>query len=125
MSPAEMVREFHEAFGCAIGEEPSQPLLRLRQRLIREERREFVEAFRSGDVEAIARELADLAYVTYGTAASLGIDLDSAIGAVHAANMAKLGPDGRPILRADGKVMKPSGWEPPDMSGALPAGRSA
>lgn len=125
VSPAGMVREFHERFSCPIGEEPSRPLLRLRQRLIREERREFVEAFRTGDLEAIARELADLAYVTYGTAVSLGIDLDAAVRAVHAANMAKLGPDGRPILRADGKVLRPEGWTPPDMSGALPAGRPA
>jgi len=121
MSPAGLVRAFHVAFGCAI----DKPLRTLRARLIAEEANEANGELARGGLAAIAKELADLAYVTYGAAVSLGIDLDAAIRAVHASNMAKLGADGRPILRADGKVLKPEGWQAPDVSGALPAGRSA
>jgi len=125
MSPVGLVREFHVAFGCAIDKPPTRDLRTLRARLIAEEANEVNGELARGGLAAIAKELADLAYVTYGAAVSLGIDLDAAIRAVHASNMAKLGADGRPIFRADGKVLKPEGWQAPDMSGALPAGRSA
>lgn len=63
--------------------------------------------------------IADILYVTFGAAIAMGIDMDAFFEAVHKANMAKLGPDGRPIKRPDGKGTKPPGWTPPDIEGML------
>lgn len=118
----EMVAEFHEVYGCAIGAPWSPGLSELRVCLITEECRETVHAIQTRDLAGIAQELADLAYVVYGTAVSLGIDLDAAISEVHRANMSKLGFDGRPILREDGKVLKGPAYVPPDMSMTIDPG---
>jgi predicted HAD superfamily Cof-like phosphohydrolase len=129
-SVAEMVLEFHEVFGCAVNN-TSRTTNQLRADLIREEAREVAEAaeraarsLEAGDLGQMARELADLTYVTYGACITVGIDLDRAVAAVHAANLSKLGPDGKPIMRPDGKVLKGPGYRPPDMSAALQGARS-
>lgn len=114
-----MVTEFHDRFGCAIAQSPSRDLRTLRARLIAEEADEANNELARGDLASIAKELADLAYVTYGAAISLGIDLDAAIAAVHDSNMSKLGADGKPIMREDGKVLKGPDYRAPDMSLAL------
>ncbi len=114
------VRAFHERFDVAIGDRParqSRAVHELRARLIREEAEEVVTALESGSVAEIASELADLLYVTYGTAVSLGIDIRPVFDAVHRANMAKVG-GGR---RADGKVLKPPGWRPADIASVIAA----
>ena len=116
----EMVREFHEVFGVAIGQAPTRDIRTLRARLIAEEANEATAALGCSGLGSIAQELADLVYVTYGTAVSLGIDLDAAVAEVHRANMSKLDPDGRPLLRSDGKVLKGPNYRPPDMRSALP-----
>lgn len=72
------------------------------------------EAVSSGDLAAVLRELADVVYVAYGTALTYGVDLDAAVAEVHRANMTKLGPDGRPVVR-DGKVLKGPAFRPPDV----------
>ncbi len=72
-----------------------------------------------GEVVSAASEIRHVMRSLYYIAATRDINLDAAITAVHEANMRKLGPDGKPILRADGKVMKPVGWAKPDMSIAL------
>lgn len=119
MSPQDLVTEFHRAFDVAVNV-PVAEVAPLRIRLLIEECHEALDALALRDLPAIAQELADLVYVAYGTAMSLGIDLDAALAEVHRANMAKLGPDGKPVLRFDGKVLKPDGWIPPDMTAALP-----
>jgi len=91
----------------------------VRASLLNEEHQEVQEALASGDREAIAKELADLAYVTYGTALVYDIDLDEALREVHRSNMTKLDDDGKPVLREDGKVLKGPNYKPPDMKGAL------
>ena len=55
----------------------------------------------------------DLIVVVKGSAHTFGLPVDDAFEIVHASNMAKLGPDGKPIRRADGKVLKPEGWVGP------------
>ena len=126
MSPFEMVREFHEAFGLPARTEPRFPTpseASLRVSLISEEFEEVRRAYRelfqrySGPTEfaALAHELADLVYVAYGAALEMGIDLDAVIAEVHAANMRKLGPGGKPIYSDTGKVLKPEGWERADV----------
>jgi predicted HAD superfamily Cof-like phosphohydrolase len=49
-----------------------------------------------------------------GTAVEVGVELDPCLAIVHAANMSKLGEDGRPIIDKAGKVRKPEGWQPPE-----------
>lgn len=123
-SPLDMVREFHKAFhlphrSAPVGAPFEERIHELRTELHREEFKELVEAIESHDIVAVADALADLTYVLYGTALELGIDLDMVLAEVHRSNMAKLGPDGEPIYREDGKVLKPKGWQPPDIAGVL------
>lgn len=121
MSNQGKVRGFHAAFGVAIDEDPSSSEVALRMSLIQEEVTELMEelaALKSGYPKVlpdVAKELADVLYVVYGTAVSLGINLDEAFSRVHESNMSKLGEDGRPLLREDGKVRKGPGYREPCM----------
>lgn len=120
VTPQEQVMEFHRTFGVKIGVPISdREAAELRVRLMREELQEIDDALVADDLHGVADGLADLAYVTYGSAITWGIDLDVAITEVHAANMRKLDAAGLPILRTDGKILKPIGWKPPDMTAAL------
>lgn len=99
---------------------PPADRVELRRSLIAEEWRETDEALASGDVPGIADGMADLIYVIVGTALEYGIPLDRVWAAVQAANMAKVDPaTGLVRYRADGKVLKPEGWQPPDIASAL------
>ena len=113
-----MVREFHESFGAPVGRYPSlieEDRFFLRRELISEEALEVLDAFDSKNLENITKELCDLLYVTYGTAVELGIDLDKAFESVHNSNMSKLGEDGKPVYREDGKVLKGPNYRPADL----------
>lgn len=112
---AELLQEFHTLFA-----HPATDALWLRPTLHREEHDELVEALERGDPRSIARELADVVYVAYGTALLHGIDLDAALCEVHRANLSKLVPDGHVVRRGDGKVLKGPNFAPPDMACALP-----
>ena len=118
---AELLAEFHEAFGQPFGHGPGPETKALRKKLHGEEHQELIDAIDSGDLVAIAHELADVVYVAYGTAHSLGIPLDAVIAEVHRANMTKLGPDGKPLMREDGKVIKSPSYVPPDIGAVLEA----
>tara|TARA_R100001082_G_scaffold72519_1_gene41511 strand:+ start:1059 stop:1439 length:381 start_codon:yes stop_codon:yes gene_type:complete len=89
--------------------------------LIVEEFKEFIEAegmlFRKNpDIHAdTLKELADLVYVCYQYAANMSWFLDEALDRVHKSNMSKLGDDGKPIYRDDGKVLKGPNYAPPDL----------
>lgn len=112
-----MVQEFHEAFGIALGGSwRNEDRRRLRRALIREEFREYCDAENADDAHATLDALVDLTYVIIGAALEYGWDFAGAFAAVHAANMAKLGLDGEPIMRDDGKVLKPEGWAPADLA---------
>ncbi|MGO9381179.1 MAG: hypothetical protein ACLP4W_03575 [Mycobacterium sp.] len=123
--PMQCVLEFHRAFGLPGAARPLAPaavpaaLAELRIALLVEEVQEFADAARSGDLVALADALADIAYVTYGAALTYGIDLDAVLREIHRSNMTKLGPDGRPVLRGDGKVLKPASYRPPDVQALL------
>lgn len=121
-----LVREFHEKKGMTLDKWP--PILEevtLREKLISEEFCEFGDEFFSEkydfdfnanpDKRKVAKELADLLYVAYGTAASFGIPIDRVFKEVHLSNMSKL-VDGKPLLRTDGKVLKGPQYKPPDLS---------
>ena len=83
--------------------------------LIDEEWSEFHEAFYFEDECDQLKELADLVFVCYQMAASQEWDLDEAMRRVYKSNMSKLGEDGKPIYRPDGKVLKGPNYQPPDL----------
>lgn len=116
------VREFHDAFGVPVlprAQLPAASRRELRIRILREEFEEYNHGELGDDIVEIADALGDMAYIIAGTALEYGIPLDRVLDEIHRANMAKLGPDGKPILRDDGKVIKPKGWQPPDIERAL------
>jgi predicted HAD superfamily Cof-like phosphohydrolase len=62
------------------------------------------------------KELADLIYVCAQYAENMDWDIEQALRRVHESNMSKLGNDGKPIYREDGKVLKGPNYQPPDLS---------
>lgn len=113
-----MLAEFHE-HPNALGEGTNTQALR--RTLHREEHLELmIELDMAGrgepDVKQIARELADVVYVAYGSAWAFGIDLDAALAEVHRAAMDKMNAG---VRREDGKILKPPGFVPLDMSEAV------
>ena len=126
LSPAPLVLDFHVAFGLPWAAMPGladvpDELVQLRIALLEEEVAEFARAARARDLVGIADALADIAYVTYGAAVTFGIDLNAVVAEVHRSNMSKLDQDGRPVLRADGKVLKSSRYSPPEIAALLAA----
>jgi len=133
----DLVREFHEKFGHPIADEPTTldegyELMRLE--LIREELVELYEAcgydaseiekakvvrVEGTDIVAVADALGDLEYVVNGMAVSSGIPLPAIVSEIHRSNMTKLGEDGKPIYREDGKVLKGPGYEEPQLQAVL------
>ena len=106
-----MVAAFHRTFDIAIGALPVVPdaaTCALRVSLIQEEFAELREALHQQDIAAVAKELADLLYVVYGTAVSCGIDMAPVFREVHRSNMSKVGGH----KRADGKWIKPPDYSP-------------
>ncbi|MFE0515686.1 MazG nucleotide pyrophosphohydrolase domain-containing protein [Streptomyces sp. NPDC058964] len=121
-SPADLVREFHRAFGLDARSTPTEVspgLAAHRGDLLAEEAAEVAEVAVTGPLDRLAHELADVVYVAYGTALVHGIDLDAVIAEIHRSNMSKLGPDGQVARRADGKILKGEHYEAPDVSAVL------
>ena len=85
----------------------------MQQDLIVEEFHEFCYAAGHEPYEAELKELADLVYVCFQYAENMEWDLEEALDRVHKSNMSKLGLDGTPIRRADGKVLKGPNYKPP------------
>lgn len=117
-SPARAVQDWMRAAGQPVHDHPQDfvppSAALLRSNLAIEETSELVEAIARYRLADIALELADVVVVAYGTAATYGLDLDRAIDEVMRANRSKF-VDGKPLLRADGKVLKGPDFEPPDM----------
>ena len=117
---SEQAKEFRSKY--KIKNSISRDARAYQKNLIAEEFNEFVEAdddmFRVGSPpkEACLKELADLVYVCYQYAENQGWFLDEALDRVHKSNLSKLGADGKPIYREDGKVLKGPGYKPPDLS---------
>lgn len=77
------------------------------------------------DIIESADALADLVYVIYGMALECGINLPAVLAEVQSSNMSKLGEDGKPIYREDGKVLKGPGFFVPNIARGLAQGLSA
>ena len=94
----------------------------LQKNLIVEEFKEFLQAdldmalMHPPDREACLKELADLIYVCAQYAENMDWDIEQALRRVHKSNMSKLGDDGKPVKRKDGKVLKGPNYKPPDLS---------
>lgn len=125
-TPLQMVREFHKAMGQPLDQKhppidmTEQPdsvwdLNGLRKTLIAEEYKEVRDAIDAEPDALVLKELADLVYVVFGYAATYGWDLDEAVRRVHASNMSKLGEDGKPVYREDGKVTKGPNYVKPNL----------
>jgi predicted HAD superfamily Cof-like phosphohydrolase len=126
-----MVEEFMKVGGQKIPHSPGDlddyPFA-LRARLIQEEAGEYTRASGIGPYPVLQKKyltpsklemidaLCDLLYVTYGTASAMGIDIEPFFAEVHRANMNKF-PGGKVCRRGDGKIVKPEGWQPPDIMG--------
>lgn len=122
VSAADMVREFHAVFGHPIANTPGlipRSRAALRHALIAEELQEFYEAIAADDLVEIADALGDLMYVVHGAAIEYGIPLDDAFREIHDSNMSKLGEDGKPIHREDGKVLKGPNFDEPKIAAVL------
>ncbi len=118
ISNFEKVGDFMEAFGQEVLYIPTLPdfnLAALRLDLIEEEVQELRDGFGRSSLLEVADALTDILYVVYGAGHAFGIDLDDCFHEVHRSNMTKLGEDGRPLYREDGKVMKGPNYEEPDL----------
>ena len=127
MTLLEQAKAFREAFdqetkeGFAPDGFIKEILYKLQRRLIQEEVGEFDEAatlllYSPNDLSLqteVLKELSDVVFVCYQFAAAFGLDLDTAMQRVFDSNMSKLGEDGKPIYREDGKVLKGPDYKPP------------
>lgn len=110
----EDVEVFLKAFGQTTNIDNKRQS-ELYDKLMSEEFVEFGQArLMNNDVEQLDA-VCDLIWVTIGFALSRGWDLEGAFKEVARSNMSKLGPDGKPIRREDGKILKPSTWSPPNL----------
>ena len=121
----DQVKAFTEAMGQPVGEDISKErdLLKMRAKLIEEEAKEaaqetlWEDALGNPQINKadLTKELADLLYVTIGFAVTFGLPLCEVFERVHQSNMSKLGEDGKPIYREDGKVLKGPNYEKPKL----------
>ena len=122
MTNANKVKLFMESFGQEVKSKPEFPsddTVKLRIELISEELQELVDACNANDIIEVADALTDILYVTYGAAHSFGVPIDECFKEVQRSNMSKLGEDGKPIYREDGKVMKGPNYSVPNLKNVL------
>ncbi len=119
------VAKFHDAFGIESADSPSvnipaQTIL-LRYNLMKEENEEYLEAAQKNDLIEVADALGDMLYILCGTILSHGMQhkITEVFKEIQRSNMSKLGPDGKPIYREDGKVLKGPNYFKPDIAAIL------
>lgn len=119
------VEQFHNAFGIENEYEPSGAIshadVQLRHRLMAEENDEYFQAARDGDLTEIADALGDQLYILCGTILKHGLQdkIVEVFQEIQRSNMSKLGADGQPILREDGKILKSDQYFKPDIDAIL------
>ncbi len=122
------VQKFHEAFGLGVRQQPvadlSMQKLKLRFDLMDEENREYLEAAENNDLIEVADALGDMLYILCGTILEHGMQhkIEEVFNEIQRSNMSKLGADGNPIYREDGKVMKGPNYFKPNIEGILKTG---
>lgn len=117
------VKAFHTAFGLGIKDEPTADLgkekNRLRFELMKEENEEYLQAANNGDLVEVADALGDMLYILCGTILEHGMQhkIEEVFEEIQRSNMSKLGADGKPVYREDGKVLKGPDYSPPTLAG--------
>ena len=119
------VRDFHDAFGIEnasqITAKLSEQDYMLRHDLMKEENDEYIEACRNNDLVEIADALGDQLYILCGTILKHGLEdkIEEVFLEIQRSNMSKLGANGKPIYREDGKVLKGENYFKPDIKSIL------
>ena len=118
------VAEFHKTFGAPILPNPTIPhadRCALRVSLLSEELDELKEAIAANDLVEIADALGDMLYILCGTIIEHGLQhkIEEVFNEIQRSNMSKLGEDGQPIYREDGKVMKGPNYFKPNFEEIL------
>ncbi|MDO9595479.1 MAG: nucleoside triphosphate pyrophosphohydrolase family protein [Lutibacter sp.] len=115
------VQEFHESFGLGIQHKPIAKLdedkLKLRFDLMAEENEEYLLAAKNNDLAEVADALGDMLYILCGTILEHGMQykIEEVFNEIQRSNMSKLGEDGNPIYREDGKVLKGPNYFKPNI----------
>jgi predicted HAD superfamily Cof-like phosphohydrolase len=123
--PIKAVEEFHKAFGLGIKQVPTANLSLeknlLRYKLMREENEEYLDAANNNDLVEVADALGDMLYILCGTMIEHGMQnkIEAVFDEIQRSNMSKLGDNGKPIYREDGKVLKGPNYFKPDIKKAL------
>ena len=121
----EAVKAFHTAFKIGHKEVPKADLgdakNKLRFELMREENAEYLEAAQNDDLVEVADALGDMLYILCGTIIEHGMQykIEEVFAEIQRSNMSKLGEDGEPIYREDGKVLKGPNYFKPNIRGIL------
>ena len=120
-----MVQEFHEIYKIGFSKTPIVDLgiikNRLRFDLMKEENEEYLEAVEKNDLIEIADALGDMLYILCGTILEHGLQdkIETVFEEIHRSNLSKLGADGNPIYREDGKVIKGQNYFKPNIAAIL------
>ncbi len=123
--PIKAVTEFHNAFRLSVEHKPksdiSSEITELRYNLMKEENEEYLQAVKSNDLIEIGDALGDMLYILCGTIISHGFQdkIEAIFDEIQRSNMSKLGVDGKPIYREDGKVLKGPNYFKPDIEKIL------
>lgn len=119
------VQAFHSAFGLGINNSPTADLDMkknlLRYELMREENEEYLEAANNNDLIEVADALGDMLYILCGTIIEHGMQhkIEEVFNEIQRSNMSKLGANGKPIYREDGKVLKGPNYFKPNIKEIL------
>lgn len=119
------VKLFHNSFGLGVSQTMQADLGTaknlLRFNLMDEENKEYLEAANANDLVEVADALGDMLYILCGTILEHGMQykIEEVFNEIQRSNMSKLGTDGKPIYREDGKVLKGPNYFKPDISGIL------
>ena len=121
----EAVKKFHTAYKIGYRETPKADLGKskneLRFNLMQEENEEYLEAAKNNDLVEVADALGDMLYILCGTIIEHGLQdkIEDVFNEIQRSNMSKLGEDGQPIYREDGKVLKGPNYFKPNIEDIL------
>ena len=121
----EAVKAFHTAFKIGHRDTPKADLgldkNLLRYELMREENEEYLDAAKDNDLVEVADALGDMLYILCGTIIEHGMQhkIEEVFNEIQHSNMSKLGEDGEPIYREDGKVLKGPNYFKPNIKAIL------
>lgn len=120
MDPILKVQEFQEKFKQPVSNRPcfiNKNRAKLRFNLMKEENEEYLEAVENDDIIEVADALGDMLYILCGTIIEHGMQykIEDVFNEIHRSNMSKLDPNGKPIFREDGKILKGPNYFKPNL----------